>query len=410
MKRKSLIALLVAPVVLFASCAKEADSTTEVMNKDGNFNMTVYASVSEMDGDETKADMGDVLIYGFTTGDKVSVVNASTGKYLGNLSAIVPTEGGKIYQMENTLFSGNLTGAVAKGDELAFIYPATDTQLPGTEFTGYDAAMDNQVYSAAKGNVVTFSASATIPSNFDSGEAYDVEPMKVLFTPVTSVIAVSFYGLPASSQIESMTIKGIGTAVNWTVSGGQLVATTVNDNAGSINLAINGALSSNARGTRAISVAVPKSSASEGRDIAVKIKNSWYGAEFTKAALDDGKYYTMILGVKKVPEIQVEVRPATEGVLTSAVYVKNTGNIPAYIRAAFIANWVNEAGEIVAPSNGTLTVGESWSKDGLFYKYNQEIAPGSEVAFVDSYGADTKPAGADHLAVTVLAQGRETAF
>lgn len=70
----------------------------------------------------------------------------------------------------------------------------------------------------------------------------------------------------------------------------------------------------------------------------------------------------------------------------SAVSVTNTGNTPAYIRAACIVNWVDEQGNIVAnvPAEYTYTLsipGAGWTagNDGYYY-YNGVVEPGGVTA------------------------------
>lgn len=59
--------------------------------------------------------------------------------------------------------------------------------------------------------------------------------------------------------------------------------------------------------------------------------------------------------------------------------VKNTGNVPAYIRAAIVVNWMDADGNIRAidPVEGTdytLTIDPDWAKIGDYYYYIGEVA------------------------------------
>ena len=69
------------------------------------------------------------------------------------------------------------------------------------------------------------------------------------------------------------------------------------------------------------------------------------------------------------------------GTTKSAVSVTNTGNTPAYIRAACIVNWVDAQGNIAAnvPADYTYSLfipGDGWTegKDGYYY-YNGVVDP-----------------------------------
>ena len=59
--------------------------------------------------------------------------------------------------------------------------------------------------------------------------------------------------------------------------------------------------------------------------------------------------------------------------------VTNTGNISAYIRAAIIVNWVDEAGNIlpVVPTTDQYALGintEKWTPEDEFYYYKSPVA------------------------------------
>ena len=60
--------------------------------------------------------------------------------------------------------------------------------------------------------------------------------------------------------------------------------------------------------------------------------------------------------------------------------IKNTGNIPAYIRAAVIVTWRDKDGTIFAksPVAGTdyeITAGNGWTKSGNYYYFDSAVAP-----------------------------------
>lgn len=61
----------------------------------------------------------------------------------------------------------------------------------------------------------------------------------------------------------------------------------------------------------------------------------------------------------------------------TGVTVTNTGNIPAYIRVAVVANKVDGEGNLIAgTADASFTVGENWFKhsDGYYY-YTKAVAP-----------------------------------
>lgn len=122
-----------------------------------------------------------------------------------------------------------------------------------------------------------------------------------------------------------------------------------------------------------------------------------------------GKVYTYRFNMNK-PFISVSVDDQVIVDTKSSLVIKNTGNILGFVRAAIVANWYNESGEIVGgwdESQGVFTglPGEGWVKgsDGFYY-YTSAVAKGAQTGsplFV-SY---TRPTRQDaHLEMSVITQ------
>ena len=77
---------------------------------------------------------------------------------------------------------------------------------------------------------------------------------------------------------------------------------------------------------------------------------------------------------------QVEEKFEGNNVKTEAV-VKNTGNVPAYIRVAVVANTIDKQGNITGMKTleGWLNTAK-WTKSGNFYYYNDVVQPGDVTA------------------------------
>lgn len=99
----------------------------------------------------------------------------------------------------------------------------------------------------------------------------------------------------------------------------------------------------------------------------------------------------------------------SEGGIKNKVVIKNESNIKAYIRAAVVANWCNEDGQIVMPWNGSITPKTGWTRgesDGYYY-YKDPVAANTVVPtpLFDSYTAPTPPVAGLHLEMDILVQG-----
>lgn len=95
----------------------------------------------------------------------------------------------------------------------------------------------------------------------------------------------------------------------------------------------------------------------------------------------------------------------------SNVRIENTGNTSAYIRAFYVANWVNEEGDVypVKPKAGTefaLSTGGSWTGyTDQYYYYDSPVEPNEETpVFIVSCTQTVTPPEGYHLQVTVLAE------
>lgn len=77
-------------------------------------------------------------------------------------------------------------------------------------------------------------------------------------------------------------------------------------------------------------------------------------------------------------KVSCEIKETFNGNVKSDVYIQNTSNIDAFIRAEIIVNWVNKDGEIVPAPAGysyEVTLGSGWASSGDYYYYTQKIAP-----------------------------------
>lgn len=82
-------------------------------------------------------------------------------------------------------------------------------------------------------------------------------------------------------------------------------------------------------------------------------------------------------------KVSCQVGETFNGTTKENVYVTNTGNISAYIRATYVVNWIDSGGNIVAsdPDGYSYTITENpggkWKKgtDGYFY-YPTPVGPG----------------------------------
>ena len=132
---------------------------------------------------------------------------------------------------------------------------------------------------------------------------------------------------------------------------------------------------------------------------------------------------TLAYLVDKTPEVKNTFEPAKvttavdekfDGTTKSEVKIKNTGDIPAYIRAAVIINWADGDGNVSATpvKDGDYVIkydsSNTWKKIGDYWYYTKPVAADSltEKALIESCApvAGKAPEGYN-LQVTILADG-----
>ena len=129
----------------------------------------------------------------WAAGDRLSVINLTTGKVLGgNLTANASGT--------STTFTGQLSGTVRSGDTIAYLYPAQDNTSE-MDFTGIRVDMSSQrgitgavplcVYSITQADSQSFS-DASIPFSF-----------------LMSYVMIGLSDIPASTVIRSVTLTNV---------------------------------------------------------------------------------------------------------------------------------------------------------------------------------------------------------
>lgn len=115
-------------------------------------------------------------------------------------------------------------------------------------------------------------------------------------------------------------------------------------------------------------------------------------------------------------KVTCAVSESFDGTTKDEVKIENTGDTNAFIRATVVGNWVkvnteNNTKEIIAPWTDDIeyNIGDSddkWIKIGNYYYYTEEVAPEgmTAVLFTRYTEPANKPAGADHLQLTIVCQ------
>lgn len=118
-----------------------------------------------------------------------------------------------------------------------------------------------------------------------------------------------------------------------------------------------------------------------------------------------GNYY--VYKINLAGSIKVAISEDCDDTAKSEVRFKNTCNVNEYIRAAVVANWYDNGGNIVAPWTGSITPGSGWTpgSDGFFYHDAVVPADGFTSILIDSFTKPTDaPVTGAHFEMTILVQ------
>ena len=115
-------------------------------------------------------------------------------------------------------------------------------------------------------------------------------------------------------------------------------------------------------------------------------------------------------------KVTTEIEETFVGSVKSNVSMKNTGDVEAYIRAAYVVTWKDATGKEVYPTQpveGTdysiaLNLSEGWVQYGGYYYYTLPVAPGDKPAtkLTDSMTLTESYDDADggHQSIDVMAE------
>ena len=110
-------------------------------------------------------------------------------------------------------------------------------------------------------------------------------------------------------------------------------------------------------------------------------------------------------------DVPIEIDEKTEGGVKSDVTIKNTGTVPAYIRAKIIVTWKNAQGEVsgtpVQASDYSMIINTAdWTKaaDGFYYYKESVEATGKTTNLIESCTRSVTPPDDYDLSVEIIAE------
>ena len=266
---KRIIALMSFAFLLMA-CQKEGRPIVR-----GEFGMTISAELPELpvvedDDAQTKASTQYTVRIKWAQGDRLSVVNLTTGKILGgNLHA--NSSGTR------TTFSGSLTGSVNEGDQIAYLYPA-QSNAEETVFSSIRVDLSQQQGTTGGVPLCVYAMTTAAQDSFKDAS--------LQFSFLMSYVMLGLSDIPASTAIQSVTITNVTDYFDIVPDASGTMSLVTHTG----NIVLTPESSASATGVKTVYAAVP-ASASMDRNVILQTSTSTYMTAFTSAKLNNGYAY-----------------------------------------------------------------------------------------------------------------------
>ncbi|MCQ2075246.1 MAG: hypothetical protein MJY77_08740 [Bacteroidaceae bacterium] len=285
------------------SCAKELQQTVpDSFGSTDVHSLSVGIEAGEyLPTDATKASMNAIVRVDWKQGDKVSVVNASTGYILGGY--LTADSDGAV-----TTFSGDVSGTLHKNDKLYYIFPALDVQVE-TLFSEQEISLKAQTYDATKSNEVCFHGYAEDTYSGDNSTETHISK-SIKFNPVTAYVHLNMSNIPAkNADLTSIDLSNVNGGFKWVLEDKTVSAQSYLEDQGISVTCSNTKISQS--GNAVVRFAVPASPATvEARVLTVNKAYSlsnYSNAERRAAAYYNQLYSTWVSSNVKVYDKDTEV-------------------------------------------------------------------------------------------------------
>ncbi len=265
--------LIISVLPLLLCCEREANPTIAK----GDFDFTLSAQLPEMEiiddssANSTRAATQYTVKIKWAAGDKLSVINVTTGKILGG--SLTSNASGT-----TTTFSGKLNGTVKAGDQIMYFYPAQGNSLE-QDFTGAQVDFSSQKGTMGDVPICCYSLAVADGDSFNN--------MSVTFSFLMSYMMIGLSDIPAYAKINKVTLTNLSNAFTFALnaSGTGFVLTPQTG-----NIVLSPATSASNFGVKTVYAAVPASS-SMTRHVILETGTAVFSAPFTSAKIPNGSAY-----------------------------------------------------------------------------------------------------------------------
>ena len=239
----------------------------------GDFNLSLSAELPEMSmfGDGTRATTQYTVRIKWVAGDKLSLINLTTGKILGG--NLLANSSGNI-----TTFSGTLNGTVNEGDLITYIYPGQDNSSE-KDFSSLSIDMSSQSGTTGGVPLCVYCTRVANNSSFES--------ISLSFSYMMSYIMIGMSDIPSAALIKSLTLTNVTDSFILSINS-EKTGLDIAPHVGNIVLSPNQTAS--VTGVKTVYAAIP-GSATALRTAILETESTTFYTGFSSAKLNNGYAY-----------------------------------------------------------------------------------------------------------------------
>lgn len=267
---KKFVTALMA-ILLLLSCSKDKDMTIAR----GCFDLSLNAQLPEMNtiddttNVETRAATHYTVRIKWAKGDKITVINLTTGKILGG--QLISNSAGT-----STTFTGTLSGTINNGDKILYLYPALENS---EEDDFKKVTIDMSTQKGTKDAPLCVYSTVVASDNIFKNTS-------ISFTYLMSYIMIGMSDIPASTSIKNAHITNVVNSFEITPDNTDF---SITPHIGNITLTTISA--SSASGNRTVYAAIPASPSGYTRHMILETNTSKFSTLFTSSELKNSTAY-----------------------------------------------------------------------------------------------------------------------
>lgn len=276
---KKILFFIATTLVSFVSCTRELEFRQTSSDIACNVSAIMPEFKSGGDIADTKASLESVVRINWSAGDKLAIINLTTGKQLGGC-LVADNNGSK------TSFSpSNLVGTISAGDKLVFWYNPSDDNIIEQEQQYSPIIVDLTEQNGGQ-NDVPIVGYALYTAAADN----EIRAENIAFTFLVSYMQLALSALPASTSITAMEVSDVNSKGEFRIDDGNFVFEKTKGKVKLID-----PFTANSKGANVRYFSMFQSEAEVSARVATITANGQeYQTTWIKSAINNGNYYQSV--------------------------------------------------------------------------------------------------------------------